>query len=141
MAWLGRVDGIRVKLGFPAELFEQAVRPLLAAYSDLVQFLAASGTHHLAQSGELFTYGMEVASLALDYRRGQILPPGAAPEAIGEQAHRWTYAVFVAGLLHGVRSAAKSKRGGSIALLLLNRVVPPAILEWLAMDHVLMREL
>ena len=45
---------------------------------------------------------MEVASLALDYRRGQILPTSAAPEAIGEQAHRWTYAVFVAALLHDV---------------------------------------
>ena len=126
MAWLGRVDGIRIKLGFPAELFEQAVRPLI---------------HHLAQCGEPLTYRIEVAGLALDYRRGQILPPGAAPESIGEQAHRWTYAVFVAGLLHGVRSAAKSERDGSTAVLLLNRYVPPEILEWLAADHLLTREL
>ncbi|MBC7707064.1 MAG: TraI domain-containing protein [Rhodoferax sp.] len=32
-------------------------------------------------------------------RRGQILPRGAPPEVIGAQAHRWTYAVFVAALL------------------------------------------
>lgn len=141
MVWLARIDAIRVKLGFPAELFEQAVRPLIAAYGELAQSLPTSESHHLAECGGLFTYSIEVANLALDYRRGQILPPGAAPEAIGEQAHRWTYAVFVAALLHGVRSTAKSERDESSAARLLNRYVPTEILEWLALDGGLMREL
>lgn len=101
----GRIDAIRIKLGFPAELFERAVYPVIKAYGESVQLLPASESHHLADSGGLFAHSIEVAGLAFDYRCAQILPPGAAPEAIGEQAHRWTYAVFVAGLLHGVRSA------------------------------------
>ena len=136
-----------------------------------------------ANPGGLFTRGLEIASRALDYRRGQILPRGAAPEVIGAQAHRWTYAVFVAALLHDVgktmaelrvvmragrgvpepwspRSGSMSACGavsyrveflenaarqdelhGSLPVQLLNRFVPPSVLEWLAEDPELMREL
>lgn len=141
MAWLGPIDEIRIKLGFPIELFEQAVRPVIAAYGEWIQSVPPSELHHISEGGGLIAYGIEVASRALDYRRGQILPPGAAPEAIGEQAHRWTYAVFVAALLHGVRSAANAERHESIAVQLLNQCVPPPILEWIAMDDELRREL
>lgn len=141
MAWLGPIDEIRIKLGFPIELFEQAVRPLIEAYGGWAESLPASESHHRSEDGWRMSYSLEVASRALDYRRGQILPPGAAPEAIGEQAHRWTYAVFVAALLHRVRSAANPERDASIAAQLLNRCVPPEILEWIAMDDGLRREL
>jgi hypothetical protein len=77
---------------------------------------------------------LQVGSRALDFRRGQILPRGAAPEVIGAQAHRWTYAVFVAALLHDTRHEG-------LAVQLLNRFVPPLVLEWLAADPALMREL
>ncbi|MBK9349927.1 MAG: DNA-binding domain-containing protein [Sulfuritalea sp.] len=53
---------------------------------------------------------------------------------IGAQAHRWTYAVFVAALLHDTRHEG-------LAVQLLNRLVPPLVLEWLAADAELMREL
>ena len=96
------VDTLRTKLGLPAEVFEQAVQPVIEAYAEFVQMLPASESDHHPEPGGLFTHGMEVVGLALDYRRGQILPPSAAPEAIGERAHRWTYAVFVAALLHDV---------------------------------------
>lgn len=94
------VEALRAKLGFPHEMFDEAVRPVITAFAEFVQLLPASESHHHAEPGGLFTHTMEVASFALDYRRGQILPKGAPPEAIGEQAHRWTYAVFVAALLH-----------------------------------------
>ena len=96
------VDALRTKLGFPPVVFDGAVRPVIAAFAEFVQLLPASESHHHAQPGGLFTHAVEVVNLALDLRRGQILPRGAPPEAIGEQAHRWTYAVFVAALLHGV---------------------------------------
>ncbi|MBI5900775.1 MAG: DNA-binding domain-containing protein, partial [Rhodocyclales bacterium] len=80
------------------------------------------------------THALQVGSRALDFRRGQILPRGAAPEVIGAQAHRWTYAVFVAALLHDTRHEGLAEE-------LLNRFVPPLVLEWLAADPVLMREL
>ena len=141
MAWLGRIDAIRIKLGFPAELFEQAVRPLIAAYRDLVPSLPTPESHRLVDPGELFIHSLEVASLALDYRRGQILPPGAAPEAIGEQAHRWTYAVFAAALLHGARNASDPEQDEGGGMHLMNQCVPPPILEWIAMDARLSVEL
>lgn len=83
-------------------MYDAAVRPVIAAFAEFVQLLPASESHHHAEPGGLFTHTMEVANFALDYRRGQILPKGAPPEAIGEQAHRWTYAVFIAALLHDV---------------------------------------
>ena len=96
------VDALSTKLGFPLEMFNEAVQPVISAFAEFVQLLPASESHHHAEPGGLFTHTMEVVSFALDYRRGEILPKGAAPEAIGEQAHRWTYAVFVAALLHDV---------------------------------------
>ncbi|MBL8529551.1 MAG: TraI domain-containing protein, partial [Burkholderiales bacterium] len=158
------------------------VSPVIEGYAEFVQLLPASQSQHHVGPGGLFTRGLEIASRALDYRRGQILPRGAAPEAIGAQAHRWTYAVFVAALLHDVgKTLAElrivirvgrgvpepwSPRCGSMSacgavsyrvefvspsgqdqlhrglpVQLLNRFVPPMILEWLAEDPKLMREL
>jgi integrating conjugative element relaxase (TIGR03760 family) len=98
------VELLRIKLGFPREVFELAVSPVIEGYAEFVQMLPASESHHHTEPGGLFTYMLEVANFSLDLRRGQILPRGAPPEAIGEQAHRWTYAVFVAALLHNVGS-------------------------------------
>jgi integrating conjugative element relaxase (TIGR03760 family) len=96
------VEGLTRQLGFPPEMYDAAVRPVMAAFGEFAQLLPASESHHHAEPGGLFTHTMEVASFALDYRRGQVLPKGAPPEAIGEQAHRWTYAIFIAALLHDV---------------------------------------
>ena len=94
------VGALRAKLSFPHEMYDAAVRPVVTAFAEFVQLLPASESHHHAEPGGLLTHALEVASFALDYRRGQILPKGAPPETIGEQAHRWTYAVFIAALLH-----------------------------------------
>jgi hypothetical protein len=59
---------------------------------------------------------------------------------IGAQAHRWTYAVFVAALLCGVGKNMSDVRGRHAAQL-LDRFVPPSVMEWLAADPALMREL
>jgi len=95
-------ESLRAKLGFPEEMFDASVRPVIAVFGEFVQLLPASESHHHAEPGGLFAHTMEVVNFALDYRRGQILPKGAPTEAIGAQAHRWTYAVFVAALLHDV---------------------------------------
>lgn len=96
------VGGLRRKFGFPAEMYEAAVRPVIGAFAEFAQLLPASESHHHAEPGGLLVHTLEVANFALDYRRGQILPKGAPPEAIGEQAHRWTYALLIAALLHDV---------------------------------------
>ena len=132
------VDLIRIKMGFPREVFEPVLRPVIEGYAAYLHGLPAPDSrqqaHSGARSGARFTHALQVGSRALDFRRGQILPQGAAPEVIGAQAHRWTYAVFVAALLHDTRQEGLAEE-------LLNRCVPPLVLEWLAADPALMREL
>jgi hypothetical protein len=128
------VDLIRIKMGFPSEVFEPVVRPVIEGYAAYLHGLPATESRPQAATGAGFTHALQVGSHALDFRRGQILPRGAAPEVIGAQAHRWTYAVFVAALLHDTRHEGLAEQ-------LLNRFVPPLVLEWLAADPALMREL
>jgi len=134
------VELLRIKLGFPREVFERAVSPVIKGYAQFVQLLPVGESRQHANPDDLFARALDVASRALDYRRGQILPRGAAPEVIGAQAYRWTYAVFVAALLCGV---GKNRFGPpeSPALQSLDRFVPPSVLQWLAEDPALMREL
>ncbi|MBN8476966.1 helicase/relaxase domain-containing protein [Sulfuritalea sp.] len=128
------VDLIQIKMGFPREVFEPVVRPVIEGYAAFVYRLPATESRPEAATSARFTHALQVGSRALDFRRGQILPRGAAPEVIGAQAHRWTYAVFVAALLHDTRHEGLAEQ-------LLNRFVPPLVLEWLAADPALMREL
>jgi hypothetical protein len=102
---LGNAIGVLlIKLAFPAEVFATAARPLIDGYAEFVQMLPVQGkaSVHFARSGGQLQRGLTMALRALDRRRGQILPRGAAPEVIGAHAHRWTYAVFVAALLRDV---------------------------------------
>lgn len=94
------IEVMRTKVGFPRALFDGGVLPLLHAHAEFVQMLPALTPRRGEEAGGLLLHGLEAASSALDFRRGQILPRGAPPEAIGEQHHRWTYAVLVAALLH-----------------------------------------
>lgn len=134
------VELIRIKLGFPREVFERAVNPVLKGYAEFMQLPSAAESQQHGNPTDLFTRALEVASRALDYRRGQILPRGAVPEVIGAQAHRWTYSVFVAALLYGVGKNGLDVHD-TLAVQLLDRLVPPSVLEWLAADPALMREL
>lgn len=133
------VELLRIKLGFPREVFERAVTPVIEGYAEFAQLLPVSESP-CVNPDDLFTRSLDVATRALDYRRGQILPRGAAPEVIGAQAHRWTYAVFVSALLCGVRRNRSDQAEGHAAWF-LDRFVPPSVLEWLAEDPALMREL
>ena len=121
-------------MGWAREVFEPVVRPVIDGYAAHLQGLPATESLLHAATGARFTHALQVGSRALDFRRGQILPRGAAPEVIGAQAHRWTYAVFVAALLHDTRQEGLAEQ-------LLNRFVPPLVLDWLAADPELMREL
>lgn len=96
------VEVMRTKVGFPRALFDGGVLPLVNAYAEFVQLLPALTPRRGEEAGGLLLHGVEAALAALDFRRGQILPRGAAPEAIGAQHYRWTYAVLVAALLHEI---------------------------------------
>ena len=110
-------------MGWAREVFEPVVRPVIDGYAAHLQGLPATESLLHAATGARFTHALQVGSRALDFRRGQILPRGAAPEVIGAQAHRWTYAVFVAALLHDTRQEGLAEQ-------LLNRFVPPLVLDW-----------
>ena len=101
---------LRIKLAFPAEVFALAAQPLIEAHAEFVQMLPVSGRVQLGPAGGQLHRAFVTSLRALDRRRGQILPRGAAPEVIGAQAHRWTYAVFVSALLRDLHHVSDGIR-------------------------------
>lgn len=96
------VQNLHLKFGLPREVHAGAVEPVIESFAEFVQLLPDLTSSSHCGAGGILRHALERVSVALDYRRGQILPPNAAPESLGEQAHRWTYAVFIAALLHGI---------------------------------------
>ncbi len=92
----------RDRMGFDYEIFKNDCLPLIYKSAEWVQMLPASESHHHAQPGGLILHMLESATVALRLRQGYLLPVGAAPEEIPERKHRWTYAVFLAALLHDI---------------------------------------
>lgn len=92
----------RDRMGFDYAIFKNDCLPLIYKSAEWVQMLPASESHHHAQPGGLVLHMLESASVALRLRQGYLLPVGAAPEEIPERKHRWTYAVFLAALLHDI---------------------------------------
>ena len=101
---------LRIKLAFPPEVFALAARPLIDGHAEFVQMLPVSGSGRFGTLGGQLSRALATAIRALDRRRAQILPRGAAPEVIGAQAHRWTYAVFVAALLRDLAQVSNGMR-------------------------------
>ena len=92
----------RDRMGFDFAIFKNDCLPLIYRSAEWVQMLPASESHHHAQPGGLLLHMLESASIALRLRQGYLLPVGAAPEEIPERKHRWTYAVFLAAILHDI---------------------------------------
>lgn len=84
--------------GYPDSVMAGQVRPVVEAVADWVQCLPARSTAGEVET-PLIVAALSVASRCLVVRRGRMLPPGAEPEAMAEDAHRWTYAVFVGALI------------------------------------------
>jgi hypothetical protein len=108
---LGNAIGVlRIKLAFPPEVFALAALPLIDGIAEFVQMLPVLGSVRFAQPGGQLHRALAGAIRALDRRRAQILPRGAAPEVIGAQAQRWTYAVLVAALLRDLHQVSLGMR-------------------------------
>jgi len=127
---------LRVRMGFPPETFAMAVQPLIDAYAEYLQATPASGGERCGGPGGQLHRDLVTALRALDHRRGQILPRNAVPEVLGALGHRWTYAVFAAALLHDL-----GRGSPDLPEQLLERWVPPSVLEWLDDDPALTSEL
>lgn len=87
---------------FSKSNFERDCLPVLRAFAEFVQFLPASECHHHAQPGGLWVHAVEVVDAALTFRAGLEVPADAGTEERKRLEHRWTYALFVAALLHDV---------------------------------------
>lgn len=127
---------LRVRMGFPAESFALAARPLIDGYAEFVQLRPIPGSSRYRGPGGQLQRGLVTALRALDHRRGQILPRNAPPEILGALTHRWTYAVFAAALL---RDAGRAQSDDSVRMF--ERWVPPIVQAWLAEHPPLMEEL
>lgn len=127
---------LRVRMGFPAESFALAARPLIDGYAKFVRLRPIPGSSRYGGPGGQLQRGLVTALRALDHRRGQILPRNAPPEILGALAHRWTYAVFAAALL---RDAGRAQSDDSMRMF--ERWVPPIVQAWLAEHPPLMEEL
>lgn len=127
---------LRVRMGFPAESFALAARPLIDGYAEFVQLRPIPGSARYGGPGGQLQRGLVTALRALDHRRGQILPRNAPPEVLGALAHRWTYAVFAAALLRDVGGGPSDER-----VRIFERWVPPSVQAWLAEHPPLMAEL
>ena len=127
---------LRVRMGFPAESFALAARPLIDGYVEFVQLRPIPGSKRYGSPGGQLQRGLVTALCALDHRRGQILPRNAPPEILGALAHRWTYAVFAAALLRDVGGGPSDDR-----VRMFERWVPPIVQAWLAEHPPLMAEL
>lgn len=90
--------------------FEALYRQALRNYASFVQQLPASEAHHHAGLGGLLDHGLEAAVLALKLRRAHLLPPGAPTEVIDAQADLWSYACFIAILLHDIGKPAVDQK-------------------------------
>jgi len=127
---------LRVRMGFPAESFALAARPLIDGYAEFVQLRPIPGSGRYGGPGGQLQRGLVTALRALDHRRGQILPRNAPPEVLGALAHRWTYAVFAAALLRHVGGGPSDDR-----VRVFERWVPPSVQAWLAEHPPLIAEL
>jgi integrating conjugative element relaxase (TIGR03760 family) len=67
-----------------------------------VQSLPASQNHHHAHHGGFLLHTLEVVEIALKKRNTKMLPIGASVEKQNEKKDLYTFAVFVAALLHDV---------------------------------------
>lgn len=127
---------LRVRMGFPAESFALAARPLIDGCAEFVQLRPLPGSSRYGGAGGQLQRGLVTALRALDHRRGQILPRSAPPEILGALAHRWTYAVFAAALLRDVGGGPSDD-----SVRMFERWVPPIVQAWLAEHPPLMVEL
>lgn len=104
------VTAITALAGTSPDYWEALYQPLLDNFAAFVQQCPASEAHHHCDRGGMLTHSLQVAKLAMDGRKGRMLPPGAAAEEVNRQQHAWTYAIFSAALLHDVGKPCSDQR-------------------------------
>lgn len=103
-------DSLQKLVGISDQHFAAMYRPLLASVAEAIQLMPASETHHHARHGGLLDHTIEMTHTALKIRRGMKLPIGGTTEQIFAEKDLWTYAMFVAAMLHDIGKAVANFR-------------------------------
>lgn len=120
------VNLLRVRTGFPREVFDLVVLPALES----VSASSASG----AKTDRLVLQRLAVAARALELRRGLVLPRGMPPELVGGLAHRWTWAVVMAALAETFPADGEGQQPEAATCTGLERMAPSEAIDWLLDD-------
>ena len=104
------IAGIRDHSHASSDNFQRHYATVIDRFLEFAQLLPASESHHHAQPGGMALHTLETVLHALSGGKGMMLPPGAPTEAQQRAQHRWTYAVFLAALLHDAGKAAHDLR-------------------------------
>lgn len=104
------IDRIHDHSHASSDNFRRHYATVIDRFLEFAQLLPASESHHHAQPGGMALHTLETVQHSLQQRQGMMLPPGAPTEAQQRAQHRWTYAVFLAALLHDTGKAAHDLR-------------------------------
>ena len=97
-----RLKSIEKLTGAGQAYYQLLYEPALRQYLESVQLAPASAAHHHAGPGGLVVHTLDVIDLALRKRKSYNLPQRSNAEAIAEQEHIWTYAIFAGAILHDI---------------------------------------
>lgn len=101
---------IRRLVAIPDEHWRTLYQPVLDRFLVSAQLAPASTAHHHAGPGGLAAHTLESVELALQMRKALVLPRNADPDTTARQEHVWTYALFVAVLLHDLGKLSTTSR-------------------------------
>jgi integrating conjugative element relaxase (TIGR03760 family) len=96
------IDSIYHQSHVPKEHFKKLYLYSIERLAIWVQDLPASQNHHHSNRGGFLLHTLEVVEIAIKRRNTKMLPIGANAEKQNEKKDLWTFAIFVAALLHDI---------------------------------------
>jgi integrating conjugative element relaxase (TIGR03760 family) len=96
------IDGIYHQSHVPEKHFKRLYFYSIERLAIWVQNLPASQNHHHSSSGGFLLHTLEVVEIAIKRRNTKMLPIGTNVEKQNEKKDLWTFAIFVAALLHDI---------------------------------------
>lgn len=97
-----RLRNIKRIVRIDDDTYQILYQDTLERFFELVQLMPASQAHHHAVPAGLMIHTLEVIEHALTLRQQYKLPQFAAQEVQEAERHVWTFAIFIAALLHDV---------------------------------------
>lgn len=126
-----RLKYIAQLVGLPPTHFKLLYQDLVDNLADHILSCTAARDH-----SDHLDHVLYVSERALTIRQCYLLPENTPPEEIARRSDHWTYGVFLAAVLHDLRSlSAASSESSSVDLEVLARSLVPDIgLQWLSSE-------